>query len=115
MRCVLVCCYSNNKQQSSSNMQNIKALNVAQIKALTVHFFNCKNATEIAVNITATILQHKKANASASFTQQLTIANNLNTLENLLVVARNNKYFCVQTYIKALKQLQSNAQHAIAA
>ena len=98
-------------------MQNIQiiALTVAQLKANTVHFFNCKNATEIAIDITAQILQHKKANVNTCFTQQLTITSNINLLEDLLIIARNNKYFCVQTYIKALKQLQSNPQHMLAA
>lgn len=97
------------------NAMQIHALSVTHIKALTVHFFNCKNATEIAIDITAQILQHKKANVNACFTQQLTITSNINLLENLLIIARNNKYFCVQTYIKALKQLQSNPQHMLAA
>ncbi len=71
--------------------------------------FNATHATSKSIAITALILYYNSVHNSVCFMQQLTIAYNIEQLEVALVRTRNSKFFCVNTYAKALNTLNTQA------
>ena len=90
--------------------QQLKAFNSSAHKKLALTYFNATHATAKAISITALLMYYKTITCNATFTQLLTVEDNIQQLEVALAKTRNANYFCPASYATAINKFRKNKQ-----